>query len=169
MKVRINEWTRSYANLAELMILHEEHRAGGFKYSERQLDKAWQTWVTEDPIRFGVVDDNGTNRLEVIEPGFMSDFASVPRLLRWYVSRNGSPIQVAAVIHDFLYSARTYPRAYADRVFYVTLRALQTPAVRARILWLAVRLGGLGAYRTGQRRRMLDGAWRWLDERGTGV
>lgn len=50
--------------------------------------------------------------------------------------------QVAATLHDWLYTCCDLPRAAADQVFYNALRSTGHARWRARLMWAGVRLGG---------------------------
>ena len=88
--------------------------------------------------------------------GFVTDMASVPKLpLAWLLA--GGTANEAAVIHDWLYSShavgdRPITRAEADAVMREAIPASQDPNAPAVLMWLAVRLGGFGAWNA-------DGPW----------
>ena len=80
-------------------------------------------------------------RLVMVPVGFITDFASIPRLLHWLISPNGLSRE-AAVIHDYLYCTQTTTRADADAIF---LEALATSGVgwaQRHAMYAAVRAGG---------------------------
>lgn len=76
-----------------------------------------------------------------VPAGFVTDFASVPRLPLAFLL-TGDTAHMAAVVHDFLYSIKIFPRETADAVFYEAMRATGVPAWRAYLMWLGVRVGG---------------------------
>lgn len=84
--------------------------------------------------------------------GFRCDFASVPRALWFWLPPLGY-YQAAALLHDWFYACHragmfTPTRAEVDRMF---LRQMRRDGVGWRTRWimyLAVRLGGHGAWRT---------------------
>lgn len=97
----------------------------------------------------------------VVEAGFDTDYASVPRALWSLYPPDGSYTE-AAIIHDGLYwhqhtaepteanlaagLARPVTRAQADAVFLEAMVALGVPLARRRILYRAVRIGGARAW-----------------------
>lgn len=85
---------------------------------------------------FGVID---------VPAGFITDFSSVPRLPFTYALL-GSYGQVAATIHDYLYTSGNLPRAEADRVFFNALRSSGIARWRAWLMWAGVRIGGTKYY-----------------------
>ena len=88
---------------------------------------------------------------------FRTDGASVPRVL-WPVI--GSPFDPrvigAALVHDYLYTSQNWrTRAWSDMAFRALLIQDCTPAWKAWIMWLGVRVFGWRYWRinTGNRAR----------------
>ena len=81
----------------------------------------------------------------VVPQGFITDFASVPRLPFTYLFF-GNSAQEAAVIHDYLYRHRSVSRAKADAVFREASEVAGVPAWRRWGMWLGVRIGGWTVY-----------------------
>lgn len=79
-----------------------------------------------------------------VPAGFVTDLASVPRIPVAFLLAGDSG-QEAAVVHDFLYSAKAVDRKTADAVFYEAC-CLGEPKWRAYMMWLGVRIGGSGPY-----------------------
>lgn len=93
-----------------------------------------------------LVDDFGfwstrTNSIYTVPAGFVTDFASVPRvpLVYWLMNDRG---QRAAVIHDFLCRTGVVPRPVADRIFRDALVVEGVSKWRAALMYAAVRVGG---------------------------
>ena len=80
-----------------------------------------------------------------VPAGFVTDFASVPRLPFVFLL-TGDTAHMAAVIHDFLYTTKLFPRETADAVFYEAMRSTGVPRWRAWTMWLGVRVGGQAAW-----------------------
>ena len=59
---------------------------------------------------------------------FITDFASVPRWLHWWVSPRGKHSR-ASVLHDYLYSLKHFSRYKADMIF---LKAMKEDGVKKR-------------------------------------
>lgn len=78
-----------------------------------------------------------------VPKGFVTDFASVPRIPLVY-SAFGNTGHKAAVIHDYLYSIK-YDRKEADKIFLDALKKHEHP-IRARLMYSAVRLFGWMGY-----------------------
>ena len=89
-------------------------------------------------------------RAVYVPTGFVTDFASVPRLPVAYLLAGGCA-DAAAVVHDWLYTTHETDRATADAVFREAIGAGGDPGWRAWVMWAGVRLGGSGPYeRAGQ-------------------
>lgn len=77
----------------------------------------------------------------VVPRGFVTDFASVPWLLRRVLPRRGR-YSVAAVVHDWLYWSGEFPRDCADCALRDIARRLGSPWLVQWVLWVGVRVGG---------------------------
>lgn len=83
----------------------------------------------------------------VLPAGFMSDGATVPRFLWWFLPPWGDRATVAALFHDWLTTAHAEgnplpgaeTRADCDRLFRECLIDLGVSAFKARLCWLGVR------------------------------
>jgi hypothetical protein len=75
-----------------------------------------------------------------VPAGFPTDLASVPRLPGLYTLFGGKARR-AAVLHDWLYSQREYPREWCDAVFYSAMTTEEGWFTRG-MMWLGVRVGG---------------------------
>lgn len=85
----------------------------------------------------------------VVPAGYVTDFASIPRLF-WRLEPPLGPAGKAAVVHDYLYSTRglagRYTRAAADGIFREAMGVLKVPAWKRSLMWAAVRVGGGGGW-----------------------
>lgn len=89
----------------------------------------------------------GSGSRVYIPAGFVTDLASVPRVLWPFIPPHGRHTN-ASILHDYLYrSGHRNGRRWADTQFYEAMVALETPRVRARVMWLCVRLFGRRAWR----------------------
>lgn len=85
----------------------------------------------------------------VVPAGFVTDFASVPRLPFVY-SLLGNVGHEAAVLHDWLYSPKCEQkrtRAQADAVLREAALLAGVPEYKAQLMWLAVRMFGWQFYK----------------------
>jgi hypothetical protein len=77
----------------------------------------------------------------IVPNGFVTDFASVPRVPVAYWLFGGEA-NAAAVIHDYLYTTGILPKSVADSVFYEAMRASGIGLLRARFMYWGVAYGG---------------------------
>jgi hypothetical protein len=94
------------------------------------------------------------DRRVVIPAGFVTDFASIPRVLWTLIAPTtgilGSDYGKAAVVHDRLYRTKGLAtRAQADRVLVEAMAFLKVRWVTRWIIYLGVRLGGFSSYKGG--------------------
>ncbi|MBF0147284.1 MAG: DUF1353 domain-containing protein [Magnetococcales bacterium] len=99
-------------------------------------------WRLNKDFTVIVHDDDGSRDIR-IPAGFVTDFASVPRLPGIYLFSGGVGHQ-AATLHDWLYRNVQIRknRAWADRVFLAALHADGVSWVRSIFMWLGVRIFG---------------------------
>ncbi len=120
-----------------------------------RLNKNGSTWSLAEPLEYHVGAANSDNIVEV-PAGFETDLASVPWFGRWLVSSWRGTAR-AAVIHDFLYSVvgrrHGFTRSQADAIFREALKV--TGSRLWPVIWVAVRLFGLAAWR-GREREAVD-------------
>lgn len=106
--------------------------------------KDGKSWALISHFHYDVGEENSGERISV-EPGFVTDFASVPKLFWWFFpswGRYGN----AAVIHDWLYwtQFKQYPRKRADDIFLEGMECLEVGWLTRNALYYAVRIvGGL--------------------------
>ena len=80
-----------------------------------------------------------------VPAGFVTDFASVPRLPLAYLIA-GDTAHAAAVVHDYLYETGTGTKADADRVFLEAMEAIGEDRWRRTLMYWAVRIFGRGNF-----------------------
>lgn len=86
----------------------------------------------------------------VVPTGYITDFASVPKMLFTYLIAGGTAYE-AAVIHDWLYTVhaingKPVSRALADQVLKEAIAASEDTNAPAWLMWAGVRLGGGSAW-----------------------
>lgn len=110
------------------------------------LDTDWREWRLEQPLIYEV-GELGSGRVIEVPAGFITDGASIPRIL-WALLPTWGRYSRAAVIHDYLGTRLTEgrPHAYgqtqkvADEVF---LEAMEVCGVSVSVrftLYLSVRI-----------------------------
>lgn len=77
----------------------------------------------------------------LIPAGYVTDFASVPRLLRGIIQPSGNH-NLAVLVHDWLYDNRLYTRKFADREMLYWLKMSGCSNLKAYTMYYACRLGG---------------------------
>ena len=88
----------------------------------------------------------GCKQTFYVPRGFVTDFASTPRL-SWLWFPPSDPLYAApAVIHDWLYETHRTSRKDADGIFLRQMRELGVSSVRRAIIYRTVRLFGGPAY-----------------------
>jgi hypothetical protein len=107
-------------------------------------------YVTMLPFTF-IVGEPGSTMIVDIPAGFETDLASIPRLLRWWLDRDGPWVQ-AAVVHDWLYSGAYLPRLIADYALWLGMGVAVAGVPRVgrldrAVIYAGVRLGGWRPYR----------------------
>lgn len=105
-------------------------------------------WQTIAPLGFR----DGKN-LWVVPIGFVTDFASIPRLFWTLIGSPAGPYVAAAVLHDFFYRAQLIPKPEADRTFLTAMQSLGVGTVRRTIIYLAVKFFGWHAWHDNKRNR----------------
>lgn len=129
-------------------------------------DVSIETWMTEwmsvsktpggmlrisrfrEPIYFltapiAWIPNQGQERYKAVTvpPGFVTDFASIPRIF-WSVLRPDGEYAYAAVVHDYLYWTQARSREDADHIFKMAMEDFEIGAATVGAIYNAVRLGG---------------------------
>ena len=108
-------------------------------------------WQLRDPLLW-----EGKRELVVIRPGFETDFASIPRVLRWFLDNAGANSE-AAVLHDAVWreskreSGSLIDPADADGIFRRALRETGATALTRGLMWFGVRAAAIFGGRYGKR------------------
>ena len=110
-----------------------------------QIDK--DDWKLLGPLVYWSV---VLDRQLIVPEGFVTDFASVPRLPFIYWAAGGCA-EAPAVLHDWLYRTGTEKasREQADGVFKEAIESRQYYwRLRAWTMWAGVRVGGYFSYKS---------------------
>ncbi len=81
----------------------------------------------------------------IVPTGMITDLASIPKLLRPAIDRNGLS-RPAAVLHDYLYLIGSLSRKQADELFLEALLSCGVNSIVAKGMYWAVRAFGGGRY-----------------------
>ena len=104
-----------------------------------------ELWEVSEIFRYA---SRTLNMVVEVPLGFITDFASVPRLPLMY-AWVGNLAQEAAVIHDYLYQKHLVGKAKADRVFLEAMKVLKISFMKRWVMYLGVVVGGWKAYASG--------------------
>ena len=86
----------------------------------------------------------------LVPTGFVTDFASVPRLF-WSIFPPIGRYGYAALFHDYVYWEQKIPRGDADLIFRETMKELAVSRLVTSIMYRSVRLFGLFAWRNNRK------------------
>jgi hypothetical protein len=111
----------------------------------RETDNTWRLMST--------LIYHGKEDTFVVAPGFVTDFASVPRIAVWLIPRFGKFTR-AAITHDWLCQNLPVDPVDVDGIFRRIMKEEGVPPVKRWIMWVGVRWGAA----TNPRRR--HGWWR---------
>jgi hypothetical protein len=103
-----------------------------------EIDEFAGLWKLLAPLRY---QSDLLGRVIEVPADFVTDFASVPRVLGIY-DLEGGRCNMAAVVHDWAYSTQFVDRPTADALLHEAILACGYGNLTAGIFWLAVRLGG---------------------------
>jgi len=111
-----------------------------------------KSWILTQPMIW-----QGDWEIFYIKPGFTTDFASVPRAVRWLLDSGGKNA-AAGVLHDVMWreskgdpADRRIDPWHADGMFRRALRVAGVGAVPRNMLWVGVRVAATFSGRLGQR------------------
>jgi Protein of unknown function (DUF1353) len=120
-----------------------------------------------DQIRFMLADDlwveirsgDAPHQLKkvVIPKGFLTDLASVPRMF-WPIFPPWEQYGPAALLHDYLYSQRSWSRKQSDESFKLVMGQLGVSSFTRNMIYIAVRFGGARAKQVAEQRLRPDAA-----------
>ena len=100
-----------------------------------------EEWIlTEHCIyQSDLLGDDGKTVLVTVPSGFVTDLASIPRIFRLLVPKNGRH-RAAAIIHDYLCMLKLdFSRVTADKIFREAMKVLHVPKLRRWAMYIAVR------------------------------
>ena len=102
-----------------------------------------------DDCRWAVVEElvyRGARDRFVVPAGFLTDFATVPRVVVWLIPRFGR-YTLAAILHDWLCTeglrSGVVTSREADGLFRRVMRESGVPVLRRWLMWCGVRWGAL--------------------------
>jgi hypothetical protein len=97
-------------------------------------------WMLVNPVIYQSV---VAQQIFIVPRGFVTDLASVPRIVPFAYALFGNTSNEAAVVHDYLYSApHSTTREMADAVLREASAVTRVAAWRRWPMWLGVRVFG---------------------------
>ncbi|MDH5178598.1 MAG: DUF1353 domain-containing protein [Gammaproteobacteria bacterium] len=99
-------------------------------------------WVVTQSLSYPIP---GTDDVIVIPQGFVTDFASIPRIF-WTVFPRHGEYTTAAIVHDYLYWTQRCTREQADDLFERAMQDAEVSTASRYAIYGAVRLGGGSAW-----------------------
>lgn len=101
-----------------------------------------KSWVILQEFKYHVGAET-SNDIVIVSRGFVTDFASVPRIF-WLVIPKWGKYGNAAVIHDWLYweQSEKRDRKTADHIFQEAMEVLRVSTWKRKVIYDAVRLFG---------------------------
>ena len=103
-----------------------------------------RNWELIEPFIYHVGEYPSEERITVPQ-GFMTDFASIPRIF-WNILAPTGKHGKAAVIHDWLYRSHSCSRKKAYNIFYEAMCVLGVSWWKRALMYRAVRWFGAKAY-----------------------
>lgn len=100
-------------------------------------------WEIVEPFDYDIGDLGGEKL--TVPAGFITDFASVPRIF-WNIFPPWGMYGKAAVLHDWLYHVQIYTRRKCDQIFLEAMEVLKVPRLKRWTIYLVVRSGGWSAW-----------------------
>ena len=99
-------------------------------------------WVLDDELIYysAILGDE-----IVVDKGFDTDLASIPRIFTPIHPKNGLH-RPAAIVHDWLVKVDGFNRETADRIFYECMRLLEVTGWRRVTMYLGVRVISIGVW-----------------------
>ena len=86
--------------------------------------------------------DESSEEVICVPKGFITDFASIPRLFWTIIGHPTGKYGKAAVIHDYCYFRQLYSRKRSDEIFYEAMQVLKVPFIKRWLMYHAVRTFG---------------------------
>jgi len=106
-------------------------------------------WHTRAPLEWV---SRVSGRGVTVPAGFVTDFASIPRII-WPLLPKWGKYGLASVVHDYLYAVGRGERADADAALLEAMEDLRESHWRYSLVYAGVRLAGSIAWRVSARRR----------------
>ena len=97
-----------------------------------------RTWSVERTFTY-FIGEESSNEFITIPKGFVTDFASIPRVF-WVILPPDGEYTQAAVLHDYMCSTSMFPMKKIDKIFLEAMVVLKVPAWKRNTIYWAVRI-----------------------------
>lgn len=116
----------------------------------QQVDNDETRWKIIGPFRYWtkgwhIGDENNPEECIVVPVGFVTDFASVPKLF-WNILPPTGRYGKAAIVHDFLYFTAIVNKDDADSIFLEAMKVLGVAWATRQAMYYAVHWFGNSAW-----------------------
>lgn len=132
-QLSIEEWMNDW-----MQRKPDKRLLGGRLFLSRFVEPVY--FLTE-PISWKPVANQVGYAPVIVPKGFVTDFASIPRVF-WTLLRPDGNYAHAAIVHDFLYWDQSTSRQTADSIFKFAMQDLKIAPMQVTALYDAVRLFG---------------------------
>lgn len=110
----------------------------------RAVPPSYRKFMLYEEVSYDVGCSCSNDRITVPE-GFITDFASVPRIL-WPLFPPMGPWSGAAIVHDYLYGSQRRCRSECDDIFLEAMGVLGVRRITRYAMYAGVRIGGMFAW-----------------------
>lgn len=108
----------------------------------KQLDERWYELLEGFEYHVG---EYPSEEIITVPAGFITDFASVPKIFHGIIKPTGKHGK-AAVIHDYCYATAIYGKVKSDLIFLEAMKVLNVSVWKRNIMYTAVVLFGFAAW-----------------------
>jgi len=106
------------------------------------LNPATEWFRLTEPLLY----DSDLGGTILVPAGFVTDFASTPRLVWALIPPEDVHYTRGAVVHDWLYNQHTFPKPFCDVVFLEAMTSLGCSPWKRNVMYQAVKWFGAVAY-----------------------
>ncbi len=103
-------------------------------------------WEVMQPFRYRI-GYRASDLMVTVPVGYITDFASIPRVFWMIVGHPAGKHGKAAVIHDRLYSTHEYSRKRSDQIFYEAMGVSGVRRWKRKVIYRSVRMFGMFAWK----------------------
>lgn len=125
------------------------------RYEEEYITSSKDYWILTVPwmCRFRTDKKEETFTI-MVEPGWITDFGSVPTIARSFVNHTDTTMIHAFLIHDVLYAIKDYSKVFSDDILYAVMKWSNASKIRSALAYYAVYAFGDTAW---------YGGCKWID------